>query len=452
MKRLFGTDGIRAEAGSYPLDPRTITRVGGALARILGERHPERSEPRILIGRDTRESGEWIEAALASGARRAGARCESVGVLPTPGVACLARTLGYTAGVMISASHNPYRDNGIKIFSASGYKLPDDEEAGIEALVLDDAVPLPDPEASPGRAEPAPAPARDRYFAFLRESVEGARPFAGMRLVLDCANGAACAVAPAIFSDLGAEVSALFTEPDGRNINLDCGSLHPATLAATVLAKRADLGIAFDGDADRTLFVAGDGRIADGDLLLYQAAGYLLAHGRLPGARVVATVMSNLWLERALAERGISLARTRVGDKYVLEEMLRTGAALGGEQSGHIIFADRATTGDGILTALRLTEVLKATGGTVAGWMSEVKAYPQVLLNVRVASRPDLEAHPVIGAEAARVREQLGTTGRLVLRYSGTEPLARVMIEGADRAQVEELAAGLAEIIRKAIG
>ncbi|HET9481530.1 MAG TPA: phosphoglucosamine mutase [Candidatus Polarisedimenticolia bacterium] len=452
MKRLFGTDGIRGTAGVFPLDPPTVTRVGAALARTLARKQPGPGAPRILVGRDTRESGDWIERAIVSGARRAGAECLATGVIPTPGVAYLARREGFAAGVMISASHNPFRDNGIKVFSSSGYKLPDDEEAVIESMVLDPGSRLPDPEYAPPPAPTAPAGMVEHYTEFLRESVEPGTSFAGLRLVLDCANGASSEIAPRIFRALGAAVDTLFSNPDGRNINSGCGSLHPGGLGAAVVKKHADLGIAFDGDADRALFVAPDGRVADGDVLIYQAAAWLKSKGRLPEDVVVTTVMSNLWLEQGLADLGIRMLRAQVGDKYVLEEMLRTGAVLGGEQSGHIIFTDRATTGDGILTALRLVEVLRARGESVSDWIARVKAFPQVLLNIRVSSRPDLESHPVIGAEAARVRRLLGASGRLVLRYSGTEPLARVMIEAADRGQVDVLSRGLADVIQSEIG
>jgi phosphoglucosamine mutase len=290
------------------------------------------------------------------------------------------------------------------------------------------------------------------YTTFLRESVAPGLSFEGLKLVMDCANGASSVIGPLVFSGLGAQVTTLFSTPDGRNINSGCGSLYPENLARAVTDLGADFGIAFDGDADRCLFVAGDGRVADGDVLLYQAAVWLDRQGKLPGRRVVSTVMSNLWLERALAEAGITLDRTQVGDKYVLEEMVRTGATLGGEQSGHIIFSDRATTGDGILTALRLAEVMRGTGETVGGWLSRVQAFPQVLLNVRVARRPDLDSHPIIGDAATRVRRQLGTSGRLVLRYSGTEPLARVMIEATDHDLVNSLAQELAAVIRAEIG
>lgn len=452
MKRLFGTDGIRGAAGAFPLDAATVTRVGAALAMILSAEGRWGTCPRILIGRDTRESGDWIERALASGLRRGGADPVATGVIPTPGVAYLAREAGFAAGAMISASHNPYRDNGIKLFSSDGYKLPDAQEAEVEAVVLDQGHRLPEPEYSPPAAPDAPADLVERYRSFLRGSVERGASFAGLRIVLDCANGASSEIAPQIFRDLGAEVEAVFSSPDGRNINSGCGSLHPEGLAGRVTERRADLGIAFDGDADRCLFVSSSGRVADGDLLIFQAAAHLKKRGRLPGDLVVATVMSNLWLEKGLEAIGVKLLRAQVGDKYVLEEMLRTGAALGGEQSGHIIFTDRATTGDGILTALRLVGVMKSRGETIDVWLQRVRAYPQVLLNVRVSRRPDLESHPVIGAEAARVRSELGDSGRLVLRYSGTEPLARVMIEATDRQQVETLARRLAGVIKDEIG
>ncbi len=455
MKSLFGTDGIRGTAGVFPLDERTVTRVGAALIRTLLH-HAAAGPPRVVIGRDTRESGEWIERAIAAGASLTGATCTAAGVVPTPGIAWMARTGGFAAGVMISASHNPYRDNGIKIFSASGYKLPDEEEAAIERLVLDEGTPPLLPESAEGSSRrevpAAPADLIDGYVEFLRQSVSPGVRFDGIRVVLDCANGASCSVAPGVFTALGADVVPIFDTPDGRNINSGCGSLHPDRLAATVKERGADLGIAFDGDADRTLFVSSDGSVADGDVLMHQAACHLKERGQLPGDLVVTTVMSNLWLERSLAERGIRLARTQVGDRYVLQEMIRSGAALGGEQSGHMIFADRSTTGDGIMTALRLMEILVANDDTVAGWLSQVQAFPQILLNVPVASRPDLSSHPVIGAEADRVIQKLGGDGRLVLRYSGTEPLARVMIEGTDRDQVETLARDLAGVIEQEIG
>jgi len=455
MRSLFGTDGIRGTAGVFPLDEKTITRVGAALIRTLLH-HAAAGPPRIVIGRDTRESGEWIERAIAEGAGMAGATCSGAGVIPTPGIAWMARTGGFAAGVMISASHNPYRDNGIKIFSSSGYKLPDEEELAIERLVLDEGTPPLLPETADGSQQrdvpPAASDLIDGYAEFLRQSVSPGVRFDGIRVVLDCANGASSAIAPGVFAALGADVIAIFDTPDGRNINSGCGSLHPDRLAATVKERGADLGIAFDGDADRTLFVSADGHVADGDVLMYQAACHLKELGKLPGDLVVTTVMSNLWLERSLTERGIRMTRTQVGDRYVLQEMIRSGGALGGEQSGHMIFADRSTTGDGIMTALRLMEILVTNDDTVSGWLSQVQAFPQILLNIPVASRPDLTSHPVIGAAANDVISQLGGDGRLVLRYSGTEALARVMIEGTDRTQVETLARGLAGVIEQEIG
>jgi phosphoglucosamine mutase len=448
MKKLFGTDGIRGEAGKYPLDPETVVHVGSALARTL-ESQEGIEAPRILVGRDTRESGEWIERTLACGASRQGAVCVAAGVIPTPGVAYLTRIGGFAAGVMISASHNQYSDNGIKVFSANGYKLPDEEEAEMERLIIagegGEA-----PEKPPALAEPAGLV--ENYVRFLQDSGAEDVRLDGMRIVVDCANGASCRIGPEVLRLLGADVTAMFDEPDGLNINHGCGSLYPDGLARTVVERGADVGVTFDGDADRTLFVSPDGRVADGDVLIFEAASHMKDKGLLKNDLVVSTVMSNLWLERALTERGIRMTRTQVGDKYVLEEMVRSGAVLGGEQSGHIIFADKATTGDGIMTAVRLLEVLQTRGETVSDWLSRVKAYPQLLLNVRVAERPDLETHPVIGVEARKVRSELGESGRLVLRYSGTEPLARVMIEAADADQVETLARRLADVIDKEIG
>ena len=452
MKRLFGTDGIRGRAGVPPLDSTTVAGVGAALARRLRETDQGGTAPKILIGRDTRESGEMIERALVEGAARSGVECVAAGVIPTPGVAFLARAGGYAAGVMISASHNPYHDNGVKVFSSAGYKLSDEEEAAVEAMVLEGEPDTTDAMSSSPTSTAAAAVPVEEYIAHLCGSVSPGTSFSGIDIVLDCANGASSEIAPRVFEELDAKVEPIFSTPDGRNINSGCGSLHPERLAETVVKRGADLGVAFDGDADRALLVSADGRVADGDVLLFQAAAHLKRQGRLSGDRVVATVMSNLWLERSLGEMGIGLTRTQVGDKYVLEEMLSSGTVLGGEQSGHIIFTDRATTGDGVLTALRLVEIMMTNGETVADWLSRVKAFPQVLLNVPVTSRPDLDTHPVIGAEAAKVRAELGGTGRLVLRYSGTEALARVMIEAQDREQVERLSNRLADLIRDHLG
>jgi len=445
-KRLFGTDGIRGAAGAFPLDEATVERVGLALASVLGA--PGR-RPGVVLGRDTRESGAWIEETLARAIARGGGSPISAGVITTAGVAYLTKAAGFDAGVMISASHNPFNDNGIKIFSKDGYKLPDTEEARIERMILD--------EESPAPVSPAPPPAgasadlAGSYQAHLVEAAGAAR-LDGMKVVLDCANGASHQVAPAVFRALGAEVVTLAGTPDGTNINSGCGSLYPEAMSEAVLHHRADLGCAFDGDADRCVLCDETGAVCDGDFILYRSALALQEEGRLPGHLVVATVMSNLWLERALRRAGIRMLRAPVGDKYVLEEMLRQGSRLGGEQSGHVIFLDHATTGDGVLTALMLAATLRRAGVPLSSWRSEVKPFPQILLNVRVSTRPALESHPAIGAKAAEVRGKLGEEGRLLLRYSGTEPLARVMIEAEDADQVAALAREMADVIHREIG
>jgi phosphoglucosamine mutase len=456
LKRLFGTDGIRGRAGEAPLDPDTIGRMGAALTEFLeGTARP----PGILIGRDTRESGTWIEDALATGIRESGGRPSALGVLPTAAVAFLTRDGGFDAGIMISASHNPYDDNGIKIFCRDGRKLPDDQEALFESRVLDGGsrdrkagAGSPPHDGSAGTAGHAAAgDLVARYRNHLVAAADKTR-LDGVKVILDCANGAAHQVAPAIFEALGAEVHALAAEPDGRNINEGCGSLHPEALRRAVEERRAMMGFAFDGDADRCLLVDDGGEVCDGDFIMYRSALMLRDAGRLGPDLVVGTVMSNHWLERSLEREGISLARTPVGDKYVLEEMLRKGAKLGGEQSGHVIYIDHATTGDGILTAVMMATAAVRAGATLSGWRTEVKPFPQILLNIPVSERPDMEAHPVIGPAVASVRERLGADGRVLLRYSGTEPLARVMVEAKDRNATESLARELAGVIRDEIG
>jgi phosphoglucosamine mutase len=446
-KRLFGTDGIRGAAGIFPLDEPTVAKVGAALAHVLAE---DGGTPRILLGRDTRESGAWIEETLARAIEGAGGSASAAGVMTTAGVAYLTKALGFDAGIVISASHNPFNDNGIKIFSRDGYKLPDAGEERIERRVLD--------EEAEGSAHGVTG-AWDAVSGDLLRTYEdhliasaGGRRLDGLKVVLDCANGASHQAAPAVFKALGASVVVLADTPDGTNINSGCGSLYPAAMCDAVLMAGADLGCAFDGDADRCIVADETGQVCDGDFILYRAALALRAEGRLPSDTVVATVMSNLWLERALKHEGITMLRAPVGDKYVLEEMLRTGARLGGEQSGHVIFLDHATTGDGVLTALTLATILKRAGVKLSTWRSAVKPCPQILINVRVSSRPPLEEHKVIGHAASEVRRRLGDSGRLLLRYSGTEPLARVMIEAEDPGQVAALAREMADVITREIG
>jgi phosphoglucosamine mutase len=451
MKRLFGTDGVRGLAGEFPLDQDTVARIGAALVRCLP--HEERP-PRVLVGRDTRESGPAIEEALVRGVEAAGGAADRGGILTTPAVACITRFHGYDAGLVISASHNPFRDNGIKIFSRDGFKLKDSVEVEIERRVLDGS-PGADEATSPAASASRHASAQSlqqKYLEWLRGSIAEEASFAGLRIVLDCANGAAADLAPRLFRDLGADVIPLHDAPDGRNINEDCGALHPERLAESVVENRAWLGLAFDGDADRCLPIDAAGRVLDGDYVLYLAARDLQQSGRLAGDAVVGTVMTNLWLEQALGALGIRILRAPVGDKYVLEEMLRGGFVLGGEQSGHIIFLERATTGDGLLTGLLLADLLRRKDLDLAAWAATVRPCPQILVNVPVRQKPPLDAHPSIGAAIREEERRLSGGGRLLVRYSGTEPKVRIMVEGEPRAAIEEAAARLKHVIEQAIG
>ena len=464
MKALFGTDGIRGEAGKFPLDPSTVSAIGFSLASHLAGAG---DTPKIVIGRDTRESGESIEQALIHGAAKAGAQCLSAGVITTPGVAFLTRKLEASAGVVISASHNPYQDNGIKIFAPSGQKMDDSVERLIEADIFA-VLPSRNRESSTrtsqeGWLAPAAAPSDpsspevekrlcQEYLSFLADDIGKDLNLAGLTIVVDCANGASSALAPVLFARLGANVIAINATPDGRNINLNCGSLHIDSLRDKVVQERADLGVAFDGDADRSLFVDGDGNFVDGDATLWALATYLQAHGHLKDNVVVATVMSNIGLEIALRSAGIRLVRTDVGDKYVLDELLKRGASLGGEQSGHIILPDLSLAGDGMITTLCLLRALRESRKTLAEMTAGFKRYPQILLNVRVRQKVPFTDLPSVRAAVSEVEELLSQQGRLLLRYSGTEPLARVMIEGENQSQIEEYARRIAGAIEREIG
>lgn len=459
MKRLFGTDGMRGEAGSFPLDAATISEAGRSLARHLAERLGR--APLLVLGRDTRESGEWIERAFTSGARAGGAECVSAGVLTTPGVAYLARTLPADAGVVISASHNPYHDNGIKIFSPTGRKLDDATERLIEADIhaarrLENAGRSSDDLSVDGERSSAGTSSADelraRYLDYLAGECAAGLRLDGLRIVADCANGAAYRLAPALFERLGAHVTTIAVAPDGRNINEGCGSLHTAELRRRVVAERADFGVAFDGDADRALFSDARGELVDGDGTLLVLARMMRAGGELTGERVVATVMSNVGLEIALRSEGIGLVRTDVGDKYVLEELLREGAALGGEQSGHIIFPRTSLAGDGMLTALMLLRSIAESGRPLHELAEGFVRYPQVLVNVRVREKIPFADDEEIARAVQETETRLGSEGRLLLRYSGTEPLARVMMEGPRQDEIERLAEGLAGVIRSRLG
>jgi phosphoglucosamine mutase len=450
--KLFGTDGIRAKAGEFPLDSATVRIVGASLAEHLAERTGGRA-PRIIIGRDTRESGGQIEEDLMAGAGAIGAEIESAGIITTPGVAFLTGTLAADAGVVISASHNPYQDNGIKIFDPSGRKLDNATEQKIEADIGENR--FADVVEGVKRAHGVEDRQRElhsRYLDYLQHDVAGELPLQGSTIVVDCANGAASELAPELFERLGANVLPINNHPDGRNINLNCGSLHIEGLQERVVNQGADLGIAFDGDADRALFVDSRGKYVDGDATMWVLANYLDSREELVGHLVVSTVMTNLGLEVALRERDIKLARTDVGDKYVLDELLRTKAVLGGEQSGHIIFPKISLAGDGMITAIKLLRVMHDERKSLTELTEGFSRYPQTLVNIRVKDKIPFETIPAVYAKSKEIADILSDRGRLLLRYSGTEALARVMIEGESEQQVHALADELATIIKDEIG
>ncbi|HPW18843.1 MAG TPA: phosphoglucosamine mutase [Candidatus Aminicenantes bacterium] len=444
-KRLFGTDGVRGTAGAFPLDPPTIARLGQALVGLLERKG---LDGRLLIGRDTRESGPWMERALARGVRAAGGEAVSAGVVPTSAVSYLTKTHGYAAGAVISASHNPFQDNGIKVFSRDGVKLPDEWELEVEADVLEGRGRLPGQERE---VFADPRLAVD-YLDYLAGRVRRTGRRSALKVVVDCANGASSFLAPLVLGGLGFGVEAIHCAPDGKNINLGCGSLHPEALAARVRESGAAMGIAYDGDADRALWVDGTGRLLSGDHTLFVQALHMKRSGRLRTNEVVATSMSNMGLEAALGEHGLGLVRTKVGDKYVHDEMVARGANLGGEQSGHTIFLDDLPTGDGLLTSLRMLEVMAERGETLSGLVRDMAEYPQTLVNVRVTRKPDFAEFPDIVAAVEETRARLGREGRLDLRYSGTEPLARIMVEARDPALVEAAAKRVADAVRERLG
>jgi phosphoglucosamine mutase len=444
-KQFFGTDGIRGVPGTPPLDDVTLHAVGRAVGDYL---HQDHLTPHALIGMDTRESGPHIATILAAGLTESGAEVTFAGVLTTPGVACLVRHNDFDAGVVISASHNPFHDNGIKLFSHAGMKFPDAVEEQIESALPAYLLAAPMEKKQPLARDES---LHSQYLDFLRSRVLDGADLRGLRIVLDCANGAAYKLGPELFRSLGCDVVMLGTEPDGRNINAGCGSLHLEHLQQRVPEEKATLGIAFDGDADRALFVSASGKIVNGDGILLAAARYLKHVGKLAGNRVVATSMSNLGLERVLASEGIDMARTNVGDRYVLEEMLKSGNSLGGEQSGHIIFLEDSPAGDGLLTAVKVASLL-AMHGSFDSLVAGLRDYPQTIVNVRVKSKPPLETVPEVAEALQYAESTLGDNGRIVLRYSGTEPLARVMVEAEHAADVERFSEAIASAIRTTIG
>ena len=448
MTRLFGTDGIRGEAGKFPLDAPTVETIGVSLVTHLTEQLGE--PPLIVIGRDTRESGEWIESALRAGITKAGGRSQSAGVITTPGVAYLARILPADAGIVISASHNPYRDNGIKVFSPSGRKLDEATERRIEADIASGSSPGSIHQGSTPPAFQGEANAlKDRYLQYLQNDVGRELSLDGLRMVVDCANGAASDIAPQLFERLGASVTVINAAPDGRNINLNSGSLHTDKLQNKVLQQETDIGVAVDGDADRSLFVDASGQLVNGDAALWVLANYMQARKQLANNLVVATVMSNIGLEIALKSKGIGLVRTDVGDKFVLDELLRSGSSLGGEQSGHIIFPQLSLAGDGLITTLCVLRAMVDDHKSLADLKSGLQIFPQILVNVHVKKKRPFTEIQEINDVKRKVEKELGTRGRLLLRYSGTEALARIMIEGEQQEEIDTLARELAEVIKK---
>jgi phosphoglucosamine mutase len=448
MRKLFGTDGIRAVAGEAPLDPPTIYATGLALASTL--QHVS-SAPKVLLGEDTRESSPWISAVISAGLESGGAEVLHAGVITTPGVAYLTRKHQYAAGVVISASHNPWQDNGIKVFGGDGYKLPDATELEIEEEIfrrIKDGSPanLKDLSAPPARKE-----FREEYEEFLRNVVPGLN-LAGRKIVIDCANGAAAVIATELFSGFGGEIHFTHVTPNGRNINENCGALHPEVVAAETKSLGADLGITFDGDADRALFADTHGRVVNGDGVMLVAARDMQSKSELAGDLVVATTMSNMGLEAALRTNGIRMLRAPVGDKYVLDMMQKHQASLGGEQSGHILFLRRSTTGDGLLTALVLLDTVARSGKPLHELLSDLRVFPQVIVNVRVREKRPLDQIPGVVESIQQAETDLHGNGRVVVRYSGTEALARVMIEAESEQQMREHAERIAQAIRVEIG
>jgi phosphoglucosamine mutase len=449
MGKLFGTDGIRGMANEYPLTAEIAVRIGRAVVSAFSSnlRHPK-----IIIGKDTRVSGFMLEYALASGICSAGGEAHLAGTIPTPGVAYITSNSDAAAGIVISASHNPFYDNGIKIFDGDGNKLTDDFEHKIESIVLENqSNPSDTLTRETGRVVQLEASSHT-YKEFLIGCLDKPSIFQGMKIVLDCSNGATYQIAPELFNELGAEVTALSIRPDGKNINADCGSEHPQALIKQVKKRKADIGLAFDGDGDRLIAVDETGQVISGDRILAICARDLKLSGRLKNNLAVSTVMSNLGLRMALKDMGIKHVMTQVGDRYVLEEMRASGAVIGGEDSGHMIFADWHTTGDGMLTALNLIEAMKSQSKTLSELSSIMKIFPQVLINVDVKHKPDIDSIPEVVKAIESVEESLGEQGRVLVRYSGTQPLCRVMVEGPSKADTQRYCEQIADIIKDMIG
>jgi phosphoglucosamine mutase len=446
--QLFGTDGIRGVAGHYPLDRRTVSSLGRALAEAMAK-PPDAKQPQILLGEDTRESSAWITRVLAGALRETGASVISAGILTTPGIAFLTRHYGFSAGIMVSASHNPFEDNGIKIFSSEGTKLPEPLELEIEQAMLETSASR--PESSEAELPPEGG-LKQAYLKFLAELIPANGHMSHFQLVVDCAHGAASSLVPEFLKLASIQARILHAEPNGRNINLQSGSLYPEEMAALTQSTGADLGVALDGDADRAIFASGRGRICNGDHVLFAAAPFLRDQRRLKGEAVVGTLMTNLGLEIALRERTIGMKRTPVGDKFVLEEMLRSGINLGGEPSGHVIFSDISLAGDGMVTLLQMLRLLSETGAMMEELVRDFRPFPQLIRNVRVRKKAPLESVPGVARSVAECEQELEGRGRVVVRYSGTEPVARVMVEGESAKRVEFHAARIAAAIQHALG
>ena len=445
-QKLFGTDGVRGRAGVYPLDHETVARLGAALVRAMqrGDR-----PVRFLVGRDTRESGDWIERELGRGVHAEHGVITSAGVIPTPAIAYVTRALQFDAGLVISASHNPYEDNGIKVFSGRGEKFTEDLERHVESIIADTSWRVPGDGALPAVEK---TDVIDAYIAHALLALPNPERLQGMKIAIDTANGATTTVAARLFRGVGLDVTVIGSDPDGRNITLDCGSTHPEHLASVVREGGHRLGVAFDGDGDRAIFVDHGGNVVDGDAVMLLCARHMQSQGRLNGNAVVATVMSNIGLEIALKETGITLVRCPVGDKYVMEEMLKRNISIGGEQSGHIIFSDHLFTGDGIATALTVLRVMADTGRELADLAAQLVTYPQVLVNVRVREKADLREVPAIAEAMERAAARLAGHGRLLVRYSGTEPLLRIMIEGRDQKEIQAWAREIADAVKEHLG
>lgn len=445
MDKLFGTDGIRAIAGQFPLDYSSVYTLGKALAELLEE---EGLPLKVIIGRDTRESGVWLEQALIQGINESKGEAFSAGIIPTSAISFLTKKYSFSAGIIISASHNPYQDNGIKIFSSQGIKISNVWEKKLERAIQTERQ-----NVRKEKIEITPSSSfGEEYIDFLTNRFSHVNFQRKIKLVLDCSNGASCFFAPKVFKDLGFDVTTLGDSPDGKNINFQCGSLYPQNLAKKVVENKADIGIAYDGDADRAIWVDEKGRILNGDHTLFALSQFMKEKGRLKSDFVIATTMSNLGLEKALEKFKLKLYRTKVGDKYVLEQMMKLDANLGGEQSGHTIFLDDCPTGDGILTSIKMLEVIVSRNTSLSELVKDFKEFPQILLNVRVTRKEDFNQFPEIKNAMDEIKKELADSGRLHLRYSGTEPVARIMIEGQDRGQIENQAQKMALLIERYLG